>query len=52
MGRHSSQLRIDTAVPPPSDGKIASVSSLSETVREDFEARILIFREDAQESLQ
>lgn len=52
MGRHSSQLRIDTAVPPPLDGKIASVSSLSETVREDFEARILIFREDAQESLQ
>lgn len=50
MGRHSGQLQNDTAVPPPLDGKIAFVSSLSETVREVSEAGILTFRGNAKES--
>jgi len=49
MGRHSGWLQIDTAV-PPLDNKTASVSSLSETVKEVFEAGILTFRENTKES--
>lgn len=52
MGRHSSQLQTDTAVTPPLSGKIASVSNLLEIVGEVFEVGILMFRENARESLQ
>lgn len=52
MGRYSVQLQIDTAVPPPMDGKIASVFSLSEAVGEVFEAGMLKFSENATELLQ
>lgn len=52
MDKHSGQLQIDTAVPPPLDGKIDFVSSLSETVREVFKAGMLVFRENTKESSQ